>query len=496
MSLDETGRQTLPGAERSHLALAVALAAALAAVVVFDVYEDATQQGEALWLTLLENSVPLALLVVFVGFSYWLYHNRERQYLALVLRWAVFGLIGIMFILLWVIGSQSYQETFKPVIMGAHTAIGGTVAGAGIGYVSARLHQSRDEIATERDRWESLFENDPAGIADLRYDGGELTIERANEEFRDLFVDDSAEGEALVAVVDHDDEAVEDAIGKAIREREVYSTAVVSRVGDSRLFLKLRVVPYGIGTDARRAFAIYTDVTELRQTQEQLEAQMEQLAESNDRLQQFAYIASHDLQEPLRMVSSYMSLLEDEYRDELDEEAKEYIDFAANGADRMQKMVDELLAYSRVETEGKEFTEADATAVLEETRQSLELRIEEVDATVTAAELPTVEADRNQLGQVFQNLIENAIDHVDQPTIHIDCEERDNEVVFSVSDDGPGIPESQQDRIFDLFERGHRDGDGTGMGLAICDRILSRHGGNIWVESADDGTTFYFSVPR
>ncbi|WP_267162046.1 sensor histidine kinase [Halovenus salina] len=495
MSLDET--PTLPRAKRSHLTLAVALASVLAAVVLFDIYEDTAQQGEALWLTLLENSVPLALLVGFVAFSYWLYNSRERQYLALVLRWAVIGLIGIMFILLWAIGSQSYQETFKPVIMGVHTAIGGTVAGAGIGYVSARLHESRDEMATEKDRWESLFENDPAGVADLRYDDSELTIERANEEFCGLFVDgdESAEGQSLMAVVDHDDEAVEDAVSQAIGDRELYSTEVVSTVGESRLFFKLRVVPYGIGTNDRRAFAIYTDITELRQTQEQLEAQMEQLAESNDRLQQFAYIASHDLQEPLRMVSSYMSLLEDEYRDDLDDEAQEYIDFAANGAERMQDMVDELLAYSRVETEGREFTETDATAVLDETRQNLELRIEEADATVTAEELPTVEVDQNQLGQVFQNLVENAIDHVEEPTIHVGAEVHEEEVVFSVSDDGPGIPESQQERIFELFERGHRDGDGTGMGLAICDRILSRHGGDIWVES-DDGTTFYFSLPR
>ncbi|MFC7059284.1 sensor histidine kinase [Halovenus salina] len=96
---------------------------------------------------------------------------------------------------------------------------------------------------------------------------------------------------------------------------------------------------------------------------------------------------------------------------------------------------------------------------------------------------------------MFQNLVENAIDHVEEPTIHVGAEVHEEEVVFSVSDDGPGIPESQQERIFELFERGHRDGDGTGMGLAICDRILSRHGGDIWVES-DDGTTFYFSLPR
>jgi signal transduction histidine kinase len=224
---------------------------------------------------------------------------------------------------------------------------------------------------------------------------------------------------------------------------------------------------------------------------------MDQLEESNERLQQFAYIASHDLQEPLRMVSSYMSLLESEYKDELDDEAQEYIDFAADGADRMQQMIDALLEYSRVRTDGEAFAETDANAVLTETLQSLELRIDESGATVTSDDLPTVEADRSQLGQLFQNLISNAIDHADGPTIHVGSETRAYAVVFSVTDDGPGIPESQQETIFELFRRGDRDGDGTGMGLAICDRIVSRHGGDIWVESEEgEGATFSFSIPR
>ena len=197
------------------------------------------------------------------------------------------------------------------------------------------------------------------------------------------------------------------------------------------------------------------------------------------------------------MVSSYMNPLESEYRDELDDEAQEYIDFAANGADRMQGMIDALLEYSRVRTQGEEFTETDATEVLEEAIQNLELQIDETGATVTYDDLPTVEADRSQLAQLFQNLIGNAIDHADGPTIHVSSERRDDAVVFSVEDDGPGIPDSQQETIFELFKRGDRDGDGTGMGLAICDRIVSRHGGEIWVDSTEgEGATFSFLIPR
>ena len=163
----------------------------------------------------------------------------------------------------------------------------------------------------------------------------------------------------------------------------------------------------------------------------------------------------------------------------------------------MQAMIDGLLEYSRVETEGEDFTEVDATEELETAIQALELRIAEADATVSYDDLPAVQADRSQLSELFQNLIENAINHgPDGISVEIDAEHRNGEVVFSVSDDGPGIPESQQGGIFELFKRGDREGNGIGMGLAICDRIVSRHGGRMWVESAEcEGATFYWTMP-
>ena len=248
-------------------------------------------------------------------------------------------------------------------------------------------------------------------------------------------------------------------------------------------------VPGSLGT------ALEDMKRDLEQAIAQLERTVERLEKSNERLQQFAYVASHDLQEPARMVSSYVSLLDAEYGDELDEEAQEYMDFAVDGADRMQDMIDALLDYARIQTEAEEFTAVDAGTVLSETVTDLGLLIDERDATVTHDDLPAVHADRAQLGQVFQNLVENAIQHGGKE-IHVGAEQSDDEVVFAVSDDGDGIPERQQDKIFEIFEQGSRDDEGTGIGLAVCDRIVSRHGGQMWVESAEgEGTTFYFSIP-
>ena len=233
---------------------------------------------------------------------------------------------------------------------------------------------------------------------------------------------------------------------------------------------------------------ISKDITERKQYESQLER-------SNERLQEFAYILSHDLQEPLRMVSSYVGLLESELAEHLDEETREFMEYAADGADRMRGMIDGLLQYSRVETEGQAFEQTDADAVLDGVREDLQLTINEAGAEIVADELPTLHADANQLGQLFQNLIKNAIEHGDsEPTIEITAEAVADGYQFAVSDDGPGIATDQQEDIFGLFDKGG-DSDGTGIGLAVCERIVNRHDGEIWVDSEPgDGTTFYFTI--
>ncbi|WP_434530603.1 PAS domain-containing sensor histidine kinase [Haloarcula sp. NS06] len=231
-----------------------------------------------------------------------------------------------------------------------------------------------------------------------------------------------------------------------------------------------------------------------------LKSKQTELERSNEALQQFAYIASHDLQEPLRMVSSYVDLLDSEYGDELDDEAAEYMAFAVDGARRMQEMVNALLRYSRVETNSGDFEETDPGTVLDRTLDALRMRIEEVDATITAESLPPVEADPNQVGQVFQNLLENAIEYSVEadiePRVEVSAEEDDDMVTFTVSDNGPGIPAADHEEVFDIFHRaGAHDTEGTGIGLAVCQRIVLRHDGRIWVEPSDDGATFKFTLP-
>ncbi|MDQ2071879.1 ATP-binding protein [Haloarcula sp. H-GB4] len=231
-----------------------------------------------------------------------------------------------------------------------------------------------------------------------------------------------------------------------------------------------------------------------------LKSKQTELERSNEALQQFAYIASHDLQEPLRMVSSYVDLLDSEYGDELDDEAAEYMAFAVDGARRMQEMVNALLRYSRVETNSGDFEETDPEVVLDRTVDALQMRIAEVDATITAESLPPVEADPNQVGQVFQNLLENAIEYAVEadiePCVEVSAEEDDDMVTFTVSDNGPGIPAADHEEVFDIFHRaGAHDTEGTGIGLAVCQRIVLRHDGRIWVEPSDDGATFKFTLP-
>jgi signal transduction histidine kinase len=244
------------------------------------------------------------------------------------------------------------------------------------------------------------------------------------------------------------------------------------------------------------------ELAERQRAEERLEHYAAELERSNKELQQFAYVASHDLQEPLRMVSSYVQLLERRCQDKLDDDAKDFIAFAVDGANRMQRLINDLLAYSRIETRGQPFERTDSSAALHDALANLALTIEETNATVTHDPLPTVMADEVQLIQTFQNLISNAIKFRRNgvvPQVHISAEERSNQWLFSVRDNGIGIEPQHQDRAFVIFQRLHtrEEYPGTGIGLAVCKRIIERHGGSIWVESEpEQGSTFYFTLPH
>ena len=237
-----------------------------------------------------------------------------------------------------------------------------------------------------------------------------------------------------------------------------------------------------------------------RNQSKRLRHYVSELEKSNERLEQFAYAASHDLQEPLRMVTSYLRLLEDRYDDALDEDAEEFLEFAVDGADRMREMIDGLLEYSRVETRGDPFETVDLDAALDAVLADLQIQIEESGAEITAADLPRVEGDASQVRQVLQNLLSNAITYCgdEPPRIDVGAERRGREWVISVRDEGIGIDPDHQDRVFTVFDRLHsRDEyEGTGIGLALCQRIVERHGGEIWVDSAPgEGSTFSFTLP-
>ncbi len=249
-----------------------------------------------------------------------------------------------------------------------------------------------------------------------------------------------------------------------------------------------------------RVIAAVRDMTDREEARERLREYARKLEQSNEELEQFAYVISHDLKEPIRMITSYLELLEDRYKGELDEDADDFINFAVDGARRMRELIEGLLAYSRVERKGQEPEPVDASEVLEGVLTSLQVQITERDAQITHDEMPEVLADKAQLGQVLQNLISNAIKFVPEdrrPQVHIGAERADGWWRFSIEDNGPGIAEDQRDRIFMIFQRLHTSDEveGQGIGLAICKKIVERHGGEIWIESTEgDGSTFFFTL--
>ena len=243
------------------------------------------------------------------------------------------------------------------------------------------------------------------------------------------------------------------------------------------------------------------EIEDHKKTEIKLEKYLAELKRSNKELQQFAYVASHDLQEPLRMVASFTQLLEKKYKGQLDSDADEFIKYAVDGAQRMQLLINDLLAYSRVSTRGEEFQLVDLDKAFNESLQNLKMSIDENEAKITIDPLPTIVADQIQIIQLFQNLVGNAIKFRgdETPEIHMAAEEGEDEWIFRVIDNGIGIDSQHSQRIFRVFQRLHeRDKyPGTGIGLSICEKIVERHGGYIWVDSKPgNGSAFCFTISK
>jgi PAS domain S-box-containing protein len=245
---------------------------------------------------------------------------------------------------------------------------------------------------------------------------------------------------------------------------------------------------------------VMMDVTERMRLTKAQTRYARMLRRSNEELQQFASVASHDLQEPLRTITSYLQLIEQRYTTLLDDDGREFIKFAVDGAARMKALISDLLAFSRIEGGDKVFEEVVIQSALDRALANLHQQIEARNAVITHDPMPIVKADEMQLIQVFQNLISNAIKFQPDgvPQVHIGVQRKDGEWEFYVRDNGIGIAKEHLERIFVIFQRLHLayEYPGTGVGLAICKKVVERHGGRIWVVSEEgEGTTFYFTLP-
>ena len=358
-----------------------------------------------------------------------------------------------------------------------------------LGYELEREQHRRDLEESER-RSRTLIEHFPNGAVGLFDEDLQYTLVGGK-----LVDDFEASPDEIVGTSIHDrypDDVVEDVESKFRDALEGEEHAFEFEYQEMDLQVHTLPVRNGDG-EVFAGMLMAQDITERKEYQRRLE-------ESNERLEQFAYAASHDLQEPLRMISSYLTLVDRRYADQLDEDGQEFIEYAVDGAERMQEMIDGLLAYSRVDTRGAPFEPVDTEQLLEDVLADLEMRIEESDAEVAVGSLPTVYGDASQLRQVLQNLLSNAIEYSgdEPPRITVDAERLGRKWRISVEDEGIGIDPEETDRIFEVFNRLHsiEEHPGTGIGLALCQRIVERHDGRIWVDSEPgEGSTFSFTLP-
>jgi PAS domain S-box-containing protein len=364
---------------------------------------------------------------------------------------------------------------------------------------AAELHLSQTEA-----RYRGLLEAAPDAMVVVNK-GGEIVLLNVQAEKQFGYRRDELLGQMVTNIIPHgfaeriiadsqrsEKDALEQQIGTGIE-------LLALRKDGTEFPIEIMLSPL-TSSEGVLITAAIRDIRARKTAEKQLREKIDELNRSNDELGHFASIASHDLQEPLRMVSSYTQLLARRYKGKLDADADEFISFAVDGATRMQRLIQDLLTYSRVGTKGKELRDTSSELAFQHAVMNLGVAIEDSGALVTHDALPGVRADEVQLIQLFQNLVGNAIKYQKPgtPTVHISAvRDGADKWMFSVKDNGLGIEPQYFDRIFGMFQRLHKreEFSGTGIGLAICKKIVERHGGNISVESLpDEGSTFRFSL--
>ena len=397
-------------------------------------------------------------------------------------------------------GEWRYLEVVKTPVFGDSGAVMGVL---GLFTDVTERRQIEQELAEEKELLDTLLQNVP----DLIYfKDRESRFTRVNQGFADYHR--LASPEAAVGKSDADlypeslsgqfasDEALLMETGEPVLNRvELQRDAS----GASRCLLTTKVPIFDSEGQVTGLVGISKDVTETAKAEAELKRTAAELARSNEELQQFAYVASHDLQEPLRMVASYTQLLARRYRDKLDDDAVEFINYAVDGATRMQGLINDLLTYSRVGTQGRPQVETPLDECLDRALLNLQAALEESGANIVRDPLPTLRVDAVQMAQLFQNLIGNAVKfrRDETPEVRITALKEKDHWRISIRDNGIGLEPEYAERIFVIFQRLHTRAEypGSGIGLSICKKIVERHGGRIWVESTPgEGTTFHFTL--
>jgi PAS domain S-box-containing protein len=368
-----------------------------------------------------------------------------------------------------------------------------------IGVLARTFDDLVDSLMASKEDVESIIASIPDAVVVLDVDG---RVRRVNQATLRLLGYEASEllGEPVTRILSEEATTESGVLDPALRETLIGLDATCSAKDGTAISVSLSRAVLRRRGGVEGIVCVAQDNRDRKQMEETLRTAAEDLRRSNADLSQFAYVASHDLQEPLRMVASYVQLLQKRYRGKLDADADEFIHYAVDGANRMQRLIQDLLQYARVDTRTQPTQIVETAKAFDQAVANLRAAIGESQAEVTRDPLPLVRGDATQLAQLLQNLIGNAIKFKGErtPRVHVSAKVEQQQWVFTVRDNGIGIEPRYFERIFAIFQRLHNREQyaGTGIGLAICKRIVERHGGRIWVESEPGaGTAFHFTIP-